>query len=92
VKLALRASAALALTIAACMMIVYGAERRVLQAQVLDSGASLAKFVLWKRRCRSRPELAAAGAFRAGCEGARQLRLPRGDRSRRIVQASTRKD
>jgi serine/threonine-protein kinase len=45
VKLALRASAALALTIAACMMIVYGAERRVLQAQVLDSGASLAKFV-----------------------------------------------
>jgi HAMP domain-containing protein/tRNA A-37 threonylcarbamoyl transferase component Bud32 len=45
VKLALRASAALALTFAACMTIVYGAERRVLQAQFLDSGASLAKFV-----------------------------------------------
>jgi len=45
VKLALRAGAALALTFVVCMTIVYGAERRVLEEQVFNDGASLAKFV-----------------------------------------------
>lgn len=45
VKLALRASTALALLFMGCMSVIYGVEERVLQAQVLDSGESLAKFV-----------------------------------------------
>ena len=45
VKLALRASCALALVFAACLSVIYYAERNVLRAQAVDSGAALAKFV-----------------------------------------------